>query len=196
MDREGFRLVQKRQLFFAPNDLCGRLSDQASKRPSKVCLIEIASKMYGVENGDALPQQVRCIACSFDLTKSSAGDACSPQEMPLRGSHRQRPDAPLQSGSDGRITQKETSLHKPLDECLCIIEIRILPRRTVQPERTTRRTGQCHIFLITETSWQESWHERAQFEANAEPLTFGGAVDGRCRVRKTLPLCRVTAISK
>lgn len=104
MDRQGFRLVQKRQLFFAPNDLCGRLSDEVSKRPSKVCLIEIASYIYGVENGDALPQQVRCIARSFDLTKSSAGDARGPQKMPLCGSHRQRPGLPLQSGIDGRIT--------------------------------------------------------------------------------------------
>ena len=141
MDRVGFRLVQKRQLFFGPNDLCGRLSDEVSKRSSKVRLIEVASQMYGVENGDARPQQVCCIARTFDLTKCGVGDARSPQEMPLCGPHRQRPALTLQSGIDSRITRKKTSLHKPLDKCFRIVKIRVLPRRGVQPERATRRTG-------------------------------------------------------
>jgi len=55
MDRGGIGLVQKRQLFLALNDLRGGLSDEVSKRPGKMCLIEITSQMDGVENGNAFP---------------------------------------------------------------------------------------------------------------------------------------------
>lgn len=56
MDREGVRLVQKRQLFLAPNDFRGRLSDQVSKGSCKVRLIKIAGQMNRVENGNAILQ--------------------------------------------------------------------------------------------------------------------------------------------
>jgi hypothetical protein len=56
-----------------------------------VRLIEIASYVDGVDNGDALLQQIRRISRSLDLAKSGAGYTRCPQEMPLGGSQRKRP---------------------------------------------------------------------------------------------------------
>src|SRR6202011_2146271 len=101
MDREGFGLVQKRQLLLAPNDLCGRLANAVFKRSNKVSLIEIAGQMDGVEDGDALLQQVRCISRSLDLTKSRRGYARGPQKVSLCGSQGQHSWLTLQYGVYG-----------------------------------------------------------------------------------------------
>jgi hypothetical protein len=100
--------------------------------------------------------------------------------MPLRGSQRKGPWLTLQCGVYNWIARNDASLRKPLDKRLGVLKVRILPSGTVQPERATRSIGQGHISLVAETSRQEPWHEGAQFEAYAEPLTLGRTVDRGC----------------
>ncbi len=57
----------------------------------KVRLIEIAGQVGGVDDGDALFQEVRRISGALNLTKGGVGQSRGPQKMPLCGSQRQVP---------------------------------------------------------------------------------------------------------
>src|SRR5262249_7606866 len=80
---KGAGFVQKRQLVFLANDLRRGLADQTFERAGEMCLVEEPSLVDGIENRDALLQEIRRISSAFDLAKSTVGHARGPQKMPL-----------------------------------------------------------------------------------------------------------------
>ena len=83
-------------------------------------LIEIASLVDRVENGDALLQEVCRTSGAFDLTDRAVGDARRLQEMPLRGSQGQFSRLTLQCRIDSEVNRYQPSLHEPFHKCFCI----------------------------------------------------------------------------
>src|ERR1700752_3692834 len=102
-------------------------------------LIEIPGFMDGVQDGHAVPQQVRGATSALDLADSAMGQPGRPQEMALRGSQGLWQSVPLEYSGNGRVAHDDAGAHEPRDECVCILERRVLPGRAVQPERSTRR---------------------------------------------------------
>jgi len=145
-----------------------------------VRLIEIASHVDGIDDGDALLQQSGCMPRPFDLTIGSAGYARGAQKEPLRRSQRQCPWFALQYRVYSGIERNQAGLREPPDKNFGVLEARIVPCGPVQPERATLGIGQGYIVVVAEASGQELWHKYAQLETNAEPFTVRGTVHNGC----------------
>src|SRR6267378_2550436 len=80
-----FGLVQKRQLPSALHEFGGRFSDEASEGSCEMCLVEITQAANDIQDRNSLPEQDRCVSCSFDLAKRSVRDARGSQKVALCG---------------------------------------------------------------------------------------------------------------
>src|SRR4029450_4374166 len=80
--------------------------------------------------------------------------------------------------NDG-VTRDEFFLHKPGHEGLRVLEVGVFPRRAVEPERPTRCVRKRYILSIAEKARGELRHERAELEADAQPLAFCGTIGRR-----------------
>jgi hypothetical protein len=81
---------------------------------------------------------------------------------------------------DDGITGNQAFAHEPGDERVCILVRGILPRRTVQPERSRRGSRQRDITPIAKRSRKKRRPERSQLEADRHPVAIGGTIDERC----------------
>src|SRR5258705_9583081 len=110
------------------------------ERAGQVCLVEEPSLVDGIENGDALLQEIRRISSAFDLAKSTVGHARGLQKMPLHRPPGQcRMHAP-QRVFHGAITCDHAALHEAGYKTFRILEVWIFPSGAIQPKRPTSRS--------------------------------------------------------
>ena len=112
---------------------------------------------------------------AIDLADRRVRQAGRAQKVTLRGSQRQRGSVAQQHRIDCGISRHQTFTHEPIHERVRVLEIWILPRGAVQPERVACRFRQRDVLAIAEMRGEELRHERAQLEANAQPLALTGS---------------------
>src|SRR5438093_2283559 len=96
-------------------------------------------------------------------------ETCRADKMTLRGPEGHEWWFAAQHRIHGEVASNHALPHEPRHECVRILEIRIFPRRAVQPERSSRRSGQRHVSSIAKRPGMQLRQERADPEADAEP---------------------------
>jgi len=119
-----------------------------------VRLIEVTSVVDDVQDGRPLPKQIRGTTRALDLPDGSMREPGGSQEMPLGGSHGLRQRLALKGNGHVRVAPDDALAHESRHEDLCVLEVWILPRGAVQPERSTRRVRQRRVSSIAELAWR------------------------------------------
>jgi hypothetical protein len=136
--------------------------------------------MYDIDDGNALAQQVRRVPRALDRPIGSIGDAGRTGEAPLDRPHRDSMTSTVEHRFDDGITGNQALVHEPGDERVRILIRGILPRRTVQPERSRGGFRQRDITPIAKRPRKKRRPEGSQLETDPDPVAIGGTIDGRC----------------
>ena len=142
-------------------------------------LVEVSGPMHDIDDGNALAQQVRRVPRPLDRPICGRRDAGRPREAPLGGPHRESMMSTVEHRVDNGIMGNHALAHEPGDERVRVLVRRILPRRTVQPERSRGGTWQRDITPIAKRSWKKRRTEGSHLEPDRHPVAIGGTIDGR-----------------
>ena len=143
-------------------------------------LVVVSGPMYDIDDGNALSQHVRRVPRAFDRPICGIRNAGRTGEAPLGGPLRDSMTSTVDHRFDDGITGNQAFAHEPGDERVCILVRGILPRRTVQPERSRGGSRQRDITPIAKRSRKKRRPEGSQLEADRHPVAIGGTIDGRC----------------
>lgn len=168
---KGRCLVQKRHLlgaaFFA--DLGGCLADEVRERAGEVRLIVVACLHDGVEDRDALLQEIQGVAGTLDLTGGALREAGCSQETTLDGAERPVAQMALYGGIYDWIAREQALAHQPINKRLGVVIGGELPGGAEEPEGVFRDGGEVYT-CVHQGAGREMRQKRAQLEDDANPL--------------------------
>ncbi len=142
-------------------------------------LVIVAGPMNDIDDGNALSQQVGRVPCAFDRPICGMRNAGRTGEAPLGGPLRDSVTSTVDHPFDDGITGNQAFAHEPDDERVCILVRGVLPRRTVQPERSRGGSRQRDITPIAKRSGKKRRPEGSQLEADPHPVAIIGTIGGR-----------------
>ena len=142
-------------------------------------LVVVSGPLDDIDDGNALSQQVRRVPRAFDRPICGIRNAGCTGEASLGGPHRNSMTPTGYHRSDDGITGNEAFAHEPGDEGVCILVRGILPRRTVQPERSRGGSRQRDITPIAKRSRKKRRPEGSELETDRHPVAIEGTIGGR-----------------
>ena len=134
-------------------------------------LIEVAGIVNGVKNRDALLEQSRRVAGTFDLPDARVRHSGGLDEMTLPRAARTVGVVAVQRCDNRFVASDHSAMDETIDECLDVVEGGIVPLESVQTEPAADIR---HLLVVSidQGARRMLTQERPQREADTKPFTI------------------------